>query len=87
MDSIPWVAKSDYPHVYEQDAWEPRPPLPDFAELLEAADISPADLLREIPLVFREQELGPEPGLLPAAAQDSDAGSSRPWLVKSASWI
>ncbi len=30
LDSLPWVAASDFPFTHEQDLWEPRQPLPDF---------------------------------------------------------
>jgi uncharacterized protein (DUF2126 family)/transglutaminase-like putative cysteine protease len=29
LDSLPWVKASDFPHVFDRDPMEPRPPLPD----------------------------------------------------------
>jgi uncharacterized protein (DUF2126 family)/transglutaminase-like putative cysteine protease len=33
LDSLPWVAPEDYPHIYERDALDGRPDLPTHAEL------------------------------------------------------
>ena len=32
LDSLPWVTKTDYPYIYEQDLHVERPPLPPTAD-------------------------------------------------------
>ena len=60
LDSIPWVAKEDYPYVHELDPWAPRNPLPDRAAMSGQRYVAGAPEPR-YPRGYVEQTLGPEP--------------------------
>ena len=47
LDSIPWVKQSEYPHLYERDPMEDRPPLPDRESMSKQARISGAPAPRD----------------------------------------
>ncbi len=58
LDSISWVAKSDYPHVHPQDPWAPRGPLAGRQDLSRQRYIAGAPEPR-LPIGYVEQTLGP----------------------------
>ena len=63
LDSIPWVVKSDFPHVHEQDPWDERAPLPDYKSIAQRRYVTGAPEARN-PQGFVEQVLEPEGELL-----------------------
>ncbi len=58
LDSIPWVAKSDYPFTHEYDLWAARGPLPDPDLIRKQRYITGAPEAR-LPVGYIEQELDP----------------------------
>jgi uncharacterized protein (DUF2126 family)/transglutaminase-like putative cysteine protease len=88
LDSIPWVAKSDYPHQYEQEPWEKRPPLPDPAETLRQRYLAGRPVPTN-PLGFAEQVLPPESPRrqrrrTPVLDLPPAPGESAPWIIRTA---
>jgi uncharacterized protein (DUF2126 family)/transglutaminase-like putative cysteine protease len=89
LDSIPWVAESEYPYLYEQDPMEERPPLRDRAALSRQLRLaggpeprSPLGLVEQVlesgpGSLRRQRRISPEP--LPPAQ-----GESAPWLIRTA---
>ena len=68
LDSIPWVAKADAPQVHEQDPWDERPALPDFAEILKQRYLAGArGPEREIPTVSSNRCSSPKPSAASAS--------------------
>lgn len=89
LDSLPWVAPSDYPWQDPPDPLEPRGPLPDVRrQFFRAGVTGPRN-----PAGYREQEL-PDSMRLGAAAgsgnrrsNDDDDPQRRPLQLESAPWI
>jgi uncharacterized protein (DUF2126 family) len=50
MDSLPWVAKADYPYINERDPFAERPPLPAY--------VSPVEIRRQMPGPARAPRVG-----------------------------
>ncbi|MFO0898844.1 MAG: transglutaminase family protein [Pirellulales bacterium] len=46
IDSLPWLAPSEYPHIYELDPLEERPPLPEHPQLARQAYLRGAGVAR-----------------------------------------
>ncbi len=59
LDSIPWVAKSEYPFHHENDPWADRGPLPDYASIAKQRYVTGGPRERN-PDGFMEQVLEPE---------------------------
>jgi uncharacterized protein (DUF2126 family)/transglutaminase-like putative cysteine protease len=59
LDSIPWVAKTDYPYVHELDPWAERAPLPDRDAIARQRYMVGAPEPRN-PLGYVEQVLPPD---------------------------
>ncbi|HEX8324352.1 MAG TPA: transglutaminase family protein [Tepidisphaeraceae bacterium] len=59
LDSIPWVAKTDYPFEHPNDPWAERKPLPDYERLLRQRSV-PGETPPRDPVGYREQTLGDE---------------------------
>ena len=57
LDSIPWVAKGQYPFQHPQDPWEPREPLADYEKLTRQRHLAGTPMPRN-PVGFVEQLLG-----------------------------
>jgi uncharacterized protein (DUF2126 family) len=77
LDSVPWVAKSEYPYLYPRDPMDPRlPPLPRHflrqAQLLKGRPEASAKSARG---VERPQEKPDKAPLL---------GQSAPWVIRTA---
>ena len=72
LDSIPWVAKTDYPHVHPLDPWAERGPLPSHAAISKQRYIAGEPEPR-FPRGYVEQTLGPEsvPGGRPVPAEEA----------------
>ena len=92
LDSIPWVSKSDYPHIYERDPMEARSPLPDRASISKQARVPGAPGPRD-PQGYAEQVLGPaqvgprklsRPAGLPAGDLAPAKGESAHWINRTA---
>ena len=89
LDSIPWVAESEFPYLYEQDPMEDRWPLRDRAALSkqmritgEAAGRSPSGFVEQVleegtGQSRRQRRARPEP--LPPGQ-----GESAPWIIRTA---
>ena len=60
LDSIPWVAKSDYPYLHEEDPWADRGALPPRAEFGRQRFVPGGQTPRN-PQGYREQRLDPTP--------------------------
>ncbi|HEX8340997.1 MAG TPA: transglutaminase family protein [Tepidisphaeraceae bacterium] len=99
LDSIGWVAESEFPHVYPQDPWAARGNLPDYAQLAPQRYVSAATVQEGPfqPLGHVEQRLGddgPISGGPPAPGDGSASprspgeaprpGESAPWVIRTA---
>ena len=67
LDSLPWVAKSDFPWIYERDAWEDLPPLPPPRSITQSYLVRPS--ATAVPEGFQEQ--GVASGGIPAQGESS----------------
>jgi len=89
LDSIPWVSKSEYPHLYERDPMEDRPPLPEREAMSRQPRVAGAPPPRD-PQGFMEQQLGPEiVGPRPSERSrprdlPPEKGESASWLIRTA---
>ena len=73
LDSLPWVAPGQYPHIYQVDPYVTLPPLPERTER--------GAQQRRLP---GQQRLAPHPGI---AEQTLDEGPGAPQRGESAPWI
>ncbi|MGA0612972.1 DUF2126 domain-containing protein [Caldimonas sp. KR1-144] len=93
LDSLPWVAKSDYPHLIEQDPFAPRAPLRALSALRAQVAARGAALDQgDGAALEREMPLGAVSAFapLPDGVGASDAGRDRdrqPARFESAAWI
>jgi uncharacterized protein (DUF2126 family)/transglutaminase-like putative cysteine protease len=85
LDSIPWVAKSDYPHVHPLDPWAERAPLP-TSETIRGQRYITGEPEPMNPRGYVEQRLGADltPTLRPAGPA---AGSDFPEIVPGATGL
>ena len=85
LDSIPWVSKSEYPHLYERDPMDDRPPLLDRESMAKQPRVAGAPGARD-PQGFMEQRLGPE-GAGPRPRRETHPADLPPAPGESASWL
>jgi len=91
LDSVPWVARSDYPTVQPRDPMEPLPPLPERHELRgrpRGGERAAQALLRGAAGIpgqgpVREQRLD-DPGVADETERRPAAFQSADWIVRSA---
>ncbi|MBC7782629.1 MAG: transglutaminase family protein [Burkholderiales bacterium] len=70
LDSMPWVAKEDFPHIYERDPWEDRAPLSHSWSAQRQRHLTGEPGPRD-PAGYSEQVLGP-PGRLRERKPDTE---------------
>ena len=77
LDSIPWVAKSDYPHVHPLDPWADRGPLPRRQSMSSQRYVVGAREAQH-PAGFVEQVLEPDEAELVGVGADGGFGERLP---------
>ena len=83
LDSVPWVARLDFPYVHPRDPMEPLPPLPPPDELLARRSGE-----RVVQAFVRGGSGIPGPGPVREQQLDeADQGERRPAAFESADWI
>jgi uncharacterized protein (DUF2126 family)/transglutaminase-like putative cysteine protease len=89
LDSMPWVAESEYPYTYEQDPMEERAPLRDRAALSRQLRLTGGPEPRS-PLGLVEQVLDSGPGRMRRLQHTHPddlspaMGESAPWIIRTA---
>jgi uncharacterized protein (DUF2126 family)/transglutaminase-like putative cysteine protease len=89
LDSAPWVSKSDYPFIHEQDAWDDRGELP-TREALTRQRYLTGGPTPSVPADRREQRLGAEgpprdrSKRTPATDHPPARGESASWIIRTA---
>jgi transglutaminase-like putative cysteine protease len=87
LDSIPWVSKSEYPYLYEQDPLADRAALPNRTEMLSQRYLA-ARVGAGRSSGFVEQVLGPELVVGRRRTEEVDVplsvGVSAPWIIRTA---
>ncbi|HWE02252.1 MAG TPA: transglutaminase family protein [Tepidisphaeraceae bacterium] len=84
LDSIPWVAKSEYPFIHELDPWAERAPLPS-REAMSSQRYIAGEPEPRFPRGFVEQTLEPEGGRIlrptPTGAESREGAPPRHGLL------
>jgi uncharacterized protein (DUF2126 family)/transglutaminase-like putative cysteine protease len=99
LDSLPWVSKSDYPYLVEQDPMAPTPPLPEYNAVRGRYEQGPVSARGEAQRVFQHPAHGgfgdgsadataARGGAGTGAAQRGPDGVTRtPGRFESAHWV